>query len=273
MNWNGQYVSVESIIARVYRELNIKEPINYGDAIEWIADAMEIIGAPTSLVEKVQNVKVENYRAQIPVDLHLIQTIGGTTVELDEDDCNNKASYTPMRYSTDAFHHYYCKHSKDFQCSSDLTYKVNDHFINPNFETGQLLISYYAIPTDDRGFPKVPDDQKFKRAVAGEVKWRLGFLQWQAGKMRDAVYQKIEQERDWYIGAAQTKAVLPSPDQAEAIKNNWLRLIPKINQHATGFKGVGEAEQRYTHNAGTSHLGDYNNKDTETYFNIQTTDD
>jgi hypothetical protein len=56
--------------------------------------------------------------------------------------------------------------------------------------------------------------------------------------------RKIEQERDWYIGAAQTRGHMPSVDMMESIKNNILRLIPKINQHSDGFASSGSQEQR-----------------------------
>ena len=38
------------------------------------------------------------------------------------------------------------------------------------------------------------------------------------------------QESLWYIGAASTRVAKPIVNEMENIKNNWLRLIKKIDQ-------------------------------------------
>lgn len=248
--FNGKYISINEIISKVYRDMGISDQINFADAVEWAGEAIDIIGAPFHLIEKVKSVRVENYKAEIPCELHYIITIGGletTLEEENEESCDaEKLPYVAMRYSTDAYHHWYCKYNDDHKCcNAEYTYKVNDNFIFTNFKEGRILISFKAIPIDENGYPKIPDDVKFKEAVAGQIKWRLAFIKWMEGKLPQAAFQLIERDRDWYIGAAQTRAQMPSVDMAESLKNNWLRLIPKINQHADGFRSAGHREERY----------------------------
>lgn len=248
---NGKYVSIEPIVAKVYRDMGMSDELNLMDAIEWAGEAMEFIGATVYLEEKVQALDVISHKAKLPCELHYIQTAAGYEVALDTlGDCDIKTmTFTAMRYSTDAYHHWKCGQSQDHACVSDMTYTINDDYIFPNFEEGKILVSYMAIPVDDRGYPRIPDDVKFKEAVSSHIKWRLGFIRWMSGKIPGAVYQKLEQDRDWYIGAAQTRDKMPSMDMMESIKNNWLRLIPKINQHADGFSSAGSPEQRISHNS------------------------
>jgi len=247
---NGKYVSIEPIIAKVYRDLGMANDLDITDAIEWAGEAMELIGATVALNEKVKSLTVKEYKTKIPCDLYYINTVSGVDMLVDEDDCPvNSTTYKAMRYTTDSYHHWRCGSSQDHVCDSDMTYAVNDNYLFPNFEEGKLLVSYMAMPVDSRGYPKIPDDVKFKEAVAGHIKWRLGFIKWMNGKMPAAVYQKLEQDRDWYIGAAQNRDKMPSEDMMESIKNNWLRLIPKINQHADGHKSAGSAEKRISHNS------------------------
>tara|TARA_R110000796_G_scaffold43634_4_gene107186 strand:- start:6907 stop:7728 length:822 start_codon:yes stop_codon:yes gene_type:complete len=267
--FNGKYVSVETIISKVYRDMGMSGAIEFGDALEWAGEAMELIGANNYLIESVKEVFVNEYRACIPIELFQIITVGASPVADDtpQEECREGKSFTQMRYSTDANHHWYCDSSNDSNCQGSLTYKVNDSFIFTNFKTGYVKIAMVSMPVDDRGFPQIPDDPKFKEAVAGHIKWKLAFIKWSNGKMPGAVYQKLEQDRDWYIGAAQNRGVMPGVDMMESIKNNWLRLIPKINQHADGFKSAGEAEQRFNHNTvGGSDGRNSNQSDTETYF-------
>jgi len=248
---NGKYVSIEPILAKVYRDMGMTEDLDITDAIEWAGEAMEFIGATVFLNEKVKSVDVENYKAKLPVELHYINTVAGVDMVVDKLNCpdENSIAYAAMRYTTDSFHHWRCGFSEDSSCASDLTYSINDDYLFPNFSEGKVLISYMAMPVDDRGYPTIPDDVKFKEAVASHIKWRIGFIRWMSGKLPGAVYQKLEQDRDWYISAAQTRDKMPSMDMAESIKNNWLRLIPKINQHSDGHKSAGMAEQRRTHNS------------------------
>jgi len=72
----------------------------------------------------------------------------------------------------------------------------------------------------------------------------LAFIKLIAGTISESIYAKLAQERDWYIAAAQTRGHMPSVDQLEGIKNNIIRLIPKINQHSDAFKTANHQEQR-----------------------------
>lgn len=245
---NGKYVSIETIINKVYRDLGATDDLNISDAIEWAGEAMEFIGATVYLKEKVESVSVSDYKAKLPCDLHYINTVAGVQGTFEDDECPDSSTlYTPMTYTTDAFHHWRCGQSQDHCCDSRLTYDINDDYIFPNFEEGKLLISYKALPTDERGYPMIPDDIKFKAAVSSHISWRIGFIRWISGKIPGQVYQKLEQDRDWYLGAAQTRDKMPSYDMAENLKNAWTRLIPKLENHSTGFKNIGNQENRNKH--------------------------
>ena len=249
--FNGKYVSVQNIIGNVYRNMGMADNINLSDAVEWAGEALELIGAVTFLENKVVDIPVSEYKAAIPCELHFIETAAAYVLADDTEhpDCSNEFHFIPMRYSTDAYHHRYCKGSSDYTCVSDLTYVVNDHYIKTNFKTGFVRLAMVAMPVDEQGFPKIPDDIKFRQAVTHYIMYKLAFIKTLSGKMPGGLLEKIEQQKDFYMGAASTRAVMPSVDMMESIKNNWLRLIPKINQHASGFKSVGDRERRIIHNA------------------------
>ena len=242
---NSKYVSIETIINKVYRDMGATDELNIGDAIEWAGEAMEFIGATVYLKEKVESVFIVDYKAKLPCDLHYIITCAGVEGTFKQDECPDTSQlYVPMTYSTDTFHHWRCGQSQDYCCDSSLTYQINDDYIFPNFSDGKVLISYKALPVDDRGYPMIPDDVKFKSAVSSHIAWRIGFIRWISGKIPGAVYQKLEQDRDWYLGAAQTRDKMPGLDMAENLKNSWTRLIPKLQNHRSGFKNIGDEENR-----------------------------
>lgn len=266
MNWNGKYVSIKNIIATVYRNMKVADNLDFIDAVEWAGEALEFIGGPYHFDQKISKLEIKNHRAKLPCELHYIETTQGAPMTIIEGECDTNCKYIPMRYTTDSFHHRFCENNCDTRCKSSLTYIVNDDYIITSFEEGYVLLSYQAIPIDEEGYPKVPDTIKFKQAVAAHISWRVASILADDGKLPQWRYQKYEQDRDWYIAAAQTSSQMPSIDMMESIKNNWIRLIPKINQHRDSFKSAGEAEQRYTHN-NITHRTSPSGRGVNTYFN------
>ena len=269
--WNGKYVSINNIISKVYRDMDMSDQLNINDAVEWCGEALELIGSPGTLLEKVVILEVSEYRASIPEDLHQIQTIWGHAGDVDPD-CLDALKFVPMRYTTDVMHHY-MNECNDYGCASSLTYSVNNSFIYPSYQCGAVKVSYWAMPTDEQGFPMIPDQIKFREAVAAHLAWKIARIKMISGKMPAPFYAEFKQERDWYIGAAQTAGQMPGLDMMESLKNNWIRLIPKINQHRDGFKSAGDPEQRISHNSvGFEGGGPVNLKDNDRtffyYYNI-----
>ena len=43
--WNGKYVSVNNIISKVYRDMDMSDQLNISDAVEWCGEALELIGS------------------------------------------------------------------------------------------------------------------------------------------------------------------------------------------------------------------------------------
>jgi hypothetical protein len=54
--------------------------------------------------------------------------------------------------------------------SKDLTYKIQGNFIYTSFEEGEIEVSYQAIATDEQGFPLIPDNSSFTRALELYIK-------------------------------------------------------------------------------------------------------
>jgi len=130
-------------------------------------------------------------------------------------------------------------------------YKIDNGFIYTNFEDGKGFIElvYTAYVTDDHGFPMIPDDPKFREAVKWAlIKW-IDYKRWRVGEISRDVFQYSDQQRDWYIASARSKASIPSLDKMESIKNMFLRSIPHVNEHDSYFKYSNVPEMRYNYNS------------------------
>lgn len=253
----SKYVPVFQIINQVYRDLGSTD-FNIADALEWAGEAMEFIGAAPVYLPYTYAFKVVNRRVKLPIGLHYIEQVKGYPTE-DLENCPLEQDYYPMTYSTSSSAHRYCEANQDCNTCHRLTYTVNDDFINPSFDTGFLLISFNSIALDKEGNVLIPDDVKFKNAVSYHIQEKVAFKMLIGGKIQGDVYQIISKNRDYYIGAANSRGNMPSIDQMETIKNDWLRLIPKLNHHADNFISLGIEEQRINHTTriknSSSHYG------------------
>lgn len=86
---NHKYVSCFEIIRNLYRDTGLTFEIPQQDAIEFSAEALDLIGAPQQFIDKCKVVKICDYQGKIPCDLHLTTTVAEYTPSkdcLDDDD-------------------------------------------------------------------------------------------------------------------------------------------------------------------------------------------
>jgi len=128
-------------------------------------------------------------------------------------------------------------------------YNINNGYIFTNFEKGFIEIVYTGFVIDEHGFPMIPEDQRYQEAVKWSLIRHLDYKKWRLGEISDKVFQYSDQQRDWYIASARSKASIPSLDKMESIKNMFLRSIPKVTDHDSYFKYTNVEERRYTQNS------------------------
>lgn len=228
----SKYVSLDSIIESVNRDAAFSIPVQYTDAAEWAGECLDLIKAPMQYIRRVTDdvdvpmIDIVDGRGELPCDLvSIIQTMTCEGV--------------PMRYSTNSFHSVHVwEGCKDLTCSSEATYILNNNYIFPSFSTGKLIMSYLAFPTDDNGMPMIPDNGAFKNAVKFYVMERQAFKMMTMEKFNSNIYQKILQERDWYVGKAQNAHLIPNKDKTESIRNQMIRLISPPGDHQNGYAGT-----------------------------------
>ena len=129
-----------------------------------------------------------------------------------------------------------------------ITFDLNNNHITLSVKEGVVCMAYLAIPTDDEGLPLIPDNTSYQLAIKKYLTMKIDYIAWRKGELQQAVFQHSEQEWQWYVGQAGNKAKMPNLDQIEAIKNQTMRLLPKVNHHETFFKTLGSPEIRKNFN-------------------------
>ena len=161
----------------------------------------------------------------------------------------SKPSYKlePMRWATDSFHTRQHCTDYDFICKSASTYTVNNNYIFTSFNSGKVMMSYLAIPTDEEGYPLIPADEWWRQAVQYEIAYKIAFKLFMQSNITDKAFQLIERERDWKVAQAVNKTKTPSIDEMESFKNQWLKLIPNYNNHDNMFRNMQMPEKMFNH--------------------------
>ncbi len=265
---NGKYTSIKEIIDSVYRDTGFKDELPWEDLIYWAYEALDLIGMPEQYIAKVTgsadnpNLKATNYRAKLPCDFHQLRQIAvnghaaryaGYTFHhlLDGDCCNvSELQKTAEDIYIDNFGNSFsnvCTNCVSGNCGSGITYDINNEYITLSTKEGDICISYWAFPVDNDGYPLIPEDIKYKNAVKSYLMMKIFYRMWIADDTKRAKFEHAEREWMWYVGAAQNRATMPNPDKMEMIKNQIMRLVPKVNQHNDFFRSTGSQERRRQH--------------------------
>lgn len=210
-----QYLSIKKILDSCLRH-PLMQDLSLETAVDYTIDFMRIVGMPRMFTEKVVRIPIDKYRALLPCDYY--QTIqvripGGHA----------------LVYSTDSFH----MSNK----GNPSTYKIQGNIIYTSIESGELELAYLAISTDEDGYPLLPDNSSFTRALELYIKKQWFTILFDLGKITSAVLQNTQQEYAWAVGDCQSEFNRMSIDQMEAFSNSWRTMILRDHQHSSGFIG------------------------------------
>lgn len=307
----NKLTSINRVISKVYSDLDIDESnVPVVDMVEWAAEALDSIEAPTMLTNKVAGkegiplLEINNYQAQIPLDCTKIIQVAYTKDK-------HSDNFYPMSYASGSFagrhgltslmsnEHYNDptpnvvgdyelidltmelydisyeealeKLNSDSDLKSTLTsllldknklissdagtiddkkleYSLVPGYIKTNVRDGYLMVSYLAIPTDEKGFPMVPDHPSFINALYWYILSKIHYSNAIKNKIPFDIYLHAHNRWNFYVKQAYGKAMMPSTiDELESIKDSHLKLIPNINSGKNFFKDLNSPERLRTY--------------------------
>lgn len=232
------YTSYKAIMARLYSELGSLTEIQEDDCIEWIADALSMIGSYAQYNETNVILELEDGKAKLPNNFYKLIDIR----------YNNR----PLMWSSNSF-------VRDYACDGCLipqpckSCDMHSFYINGSYlitdikevsPSNKICISYLGVAVDEEGYPLIPDDIYFFKACVAYVTHRMDYREWRKGNITDKVFQKSESEWLFYVNSARGAANMPNAAQLENLKSVWVRLIPKQDSYYSAFKNINDPEKR-----------------------------
>lgn len=214
----------------------IMQDINLEAVVDYAVDFMRVVGVPKTFLDKTEVLDIKEYRAELPCDFYKIIQIRPY------DDVQGPDYHHAYRYTTDSFHMSASK--SDW---TDITYKLQGNclfFSTP--ENGKVEVAYKALPVDKDGYPLIPDDSFYSRALEAYIKKEYYGMLFDQGKLTVAVMSRADQQYAWYVGQAQSELIMPSIDEMESITAMWNRFVD-VDQHRHGFLHEGTQEHIKIH--------------------------
>ena len=157
----------------------------------------------------------------------------------------NHNQLQPLQYGSSNFHKsMHCDGCVNENSSHEDTYIVDCDYIKTSFASGKICISYMAFPTDEDCYPLVPDDISFKEAMFWYIYKKILLFN-PMFKVNGIKYDFAEQQWKYYCTQARNAANYPDIDKYESFMNQWVRLIPDINKHDSGFENLNTREDLY----------------------------
>lgn len=214
------YISIRQILDNLLaddlmRGLSLERAVNY--AVEFI----RVVGMPPIFETKVETIPIKDYRGELPCDFYEVIQVRAP----------KGFAYLS---STSTF--------SDWAKQNVATYEIKGNIIFTSTKDDDIEVAYRAIKVDNEGFPLIPDNGTFARALELYIQKRYFTILFNSSKLPLNVLQNTQQEYAFYVGQAQSDLIRPNIDQMESIKNMWTSLIPKMYKHAEGFKTMNSPE-------------------------------
>lgn len=249
-------ISSNSVVAKLISDLDLKEDqIQISSIKEWIAEAVEKIGAIQQYDRNIVVTQFDNYQVKLPYDLHKLGQIGygetedcfqsvrkfkgsfGINSQITDEKSNN--TYIPDSFKTNI--------QTTDNVDKNVYYTQKPGYLNINRKDGFIRMEYYKISTDEDGMPLIPDMVSYQEAIFWYVAMKMTYPKYLKGTINPRIYYDMKNSWAFYRKQAYAEAMMPDQGDMESIKNMWNRLYPEQSDYDQFFNNLGNKQIIYTH--------------------------
>lgn len=195
------------------------QELSYERAINYAVEFIRIVGMPSAFETKKSTIPIENYAAKIPEDCYSILAI------------EKDGKTLPLNHSTSVYGY-------DVDKDVSQCYTIRGNQMHTSFDEGEIEITYLSLPTDNEGFPTIPEIASYIRALELYIKKKWFTILFDLGKLNVSIYNNIKQEYAFAVGQAQSELVMPTAEEMNAFTKMWNSLLPVRRGYTTTRKFV-----------------------------------
>lgn len=235
-----RYTNLRVVVDRLMRN-PLLEDLTWDAAIQYTVDFLGIVGNPRMFIEKEVDIPITSYRGILPNDW--VDTISVFYMGKDTS-VKMPSGGLPVRYSTSTSN----LDSDAYDGMVEATYMIQNSIIVFSLETAIIKMSYRAIAVDENdGAPLLIDNASFIRALETYIKLQHYTILFELGKVIPAVYNNLQQQYAWAVGACESEMLRLDLPRAESFFNMYSTLIIRGNEYNNKFKNSGSKEFLISH--------------------------
>lgn len=223
-------INIRVILDRILRHPLLQD-VTLEQAVQYVLDFIGIFGMPKLYLDKEEVLHIEDFRAMLPCDLISINQVK---------DCKSGVCLRSMTDNFKPREHY--ETSTGYRIPQEKTFKTQGQILYTSFKTGDVVISYKAIPVDKDGFPLLIDNSVFLKALEAYIKREVFTILFDMGKITPAVLQNTQQQYAWLAGQLNSEFTIPSISEMESLKRSWCTLLQRTSSFSDGFRNNGNQE-------------------------------
>ena len=126
--------------------------------------------------------------------------------------------------------------------SGDNTFIIQGNYINTSMRSGLVVMAYRAIAADNEGYPSLPDNSEFTRALMAYIKVQHFTILHDLGKISQNSFSQSQQDYAWAVGACENEFKRLDLSKAEAFFNSYRNLIIRDHEFEQSFRNNGRKE-------------------------------
>lgn len=233
--------TIRNLADRMSRHPMLKG-IPFETVVDYAVDFLRIVDVPALFEDRTCVLELDDYRAPLPCDyVEVIQVRA-----LDKHD--RPVQTRSYRASTGSFMPEGKKGRPRLPIDlADAYYKIQGNVFYSSRKEGKVEMAYRAIMTDGEGFPLLPDNPKFLRALESYIKKQWFTVLFDLGSIAQAQMNQALQDYAFAVGACENEFKSLSLDQAQSLLNSWRTLVERTNAHDTQFRHDGAPERLINH--------------------------
>lgn len=225
---NIDFVNIRSILDKALRHPLLSD-LNLELAVQYALEFIGIMGLNAMYEDRVDTIDIIDYRGIIPCNVISVNQVM---------DLHSKTMLVSMAdnfpYNT---HHKY----------GNPTFKTQGRIVTTSLKDTTIEMSYKTLLTDEDGFPLLPDNTIFLKALELYIKKEWFTILFDMGKIAPAVLNNTQQEYAFRVAQCNSEFTIPSVSEMEAITNSLNQLLPRVNEFSKGFRTLGSKEQFKAH--------------------------
>jgi len=239
MSISGNTVSVKNIIAKVYRDLSLKDEEDFMSMIEWSAEALDFIHVYPQYTHETICIPINSYKTELPcdfIDVEYVEYNGHNLLETNNPFGpqttlgNQGVYYTPYSYNQAKIQNAVFVHPDNLSYNKNgYSVKIENGWLKTSFKEGKVNMIYIAQPMDDEGYPLVPDEPSFREALYWYITYKYLYPKVLHGEISNQFYEDAYNKWQWYCNQAGAEAIMPNAMQLENLKRSFISLKPRVD--------------------------------------------